>query len=140
MDNKYKPLYLLFNKGIKPVFTHYKVLEFDMYKSNIRTHYETNINGGDYYFTAISVIEDNGREEYIAYEGKYFQLEGSDIIGGLLDYMRNHIFATILIIIILLFVLGALLNIWRAERKARLRATVKESDMPNEILLENKEE
>ena len=140
MDNKYKPLYLLFNKGIKPVFTHYKVLEFDMYKSNIRTHYETNINGGDYYFTAISVIEDNGREEYIAYEGKYFQLEGSDIIGGLLDYMRNHIFATILIIIILLFVLGALLNICRAERKARLRATVKESDMPNEILLENKEE
>ena len=140
MDNKYKPLYLLFNKGIKPIFTHYKVLEFDMYKSNIRTHYETNINGGDYYFTAISVIEDNGREEYIAYEGKYFQLEGSDIIGGLLDYMRNHIFATILIIIILLFVLGALLNICRAERKARLRATVKESDMPNEILLENKEE
>ena len=140
MDNKYKPLYLLFNKGIKPVFTHYKVLEFDMYQSNIRTHYETNINGGDYYFTAISVIEDNGREEYIAYEGKYFQLEGSDIIGGLLDYMRNHIFATILIIIILLFVLGALLNICRAERKARLRATVKESDMPNEILLENKEE
>jgi uncharacterized membrane protein len=140
MDNKYKPLYLLFNKGIKPVFTHYKVLEFDMYKSNIRTHYETNINGGDYYFTAISVIEDNGREEYIAYEGKYFKLEGSDIIGGLLDYMRNHIFATILIIIILLFVLGALLNICRAERKARLRATVKESDMPNEILLENKEE
>jgi len=140
MDNKYKPLYLLFNKGIKPVFTHYKVLEFNMYQSNIRTHYETNINGGDYYFTAISVIEDNGREEYIAYEGKYFQLEGSDLIGGLLDYMRNHIFATILIIIILLFVLGALLNICRAERKARLRATVKESDMPNEILLENKEE
>ena len=140
MDNKYKPLYLLFNNRIKPVFTHYKVLEFDIYQANIRTHYETNINGGDYYFTAISVIEDNGREEYIAYEGKYFQLEGSDIIGGLLDYMRNHIFATILIIIILLFVLGALLNICRAERKARLRATVKETDMPNEILLENKED
>ena len=140
MDNKYKPLYLLFNNRIKPVFTHYKVLEFDIYQANIRTHYETNINGGDYYFTAISVIEDNGREEYIAYEGKYFQLEGSDIIGGLLDYMRNHIFATILIIIILLFVLAALLNICRAERKARLRATVKETDMPNEILLENKED
>ena len=41
----------------------------------------------------------------------------------LLDYMRNHIFATIIIFIIILFVCGMICNIIRIDRRPK-RGTI----------------
>ena len=115
IDKKYMALYLLFSK-IEPSFSKNIILENDETKSVLKTYSEFDMKSGDYYFTSISIIEDNGREAYLAYEGEFLNVEGSKL-GGLLNYMKNHIFATILIIIILILFIGCMINICRVERR-----------------------
>ena len=117
IDEKYMALYLLFNDDITPTFRKNKVLDLDPTQGIVKTHTTNDIKGGEFYFTAVSIIEDKGREQYLAYEGIYMEIEDSDPIGGILDYMKNHVFATILIIIVIMLVLGIMVNICRAERR-----------------------
>ena len=120
INEKHKPLYLFFSE-IKPDYTMYKILESDEYKS--KTYKESNFDYvGEFYFTCIAVIEDNEREEYLGFYSNLI-IEGTkkeeEEEGGLLDYMKNHVFATILIIIILLFFIGIMINVCRNERKSK---------------------
>jgi len=120
INEKHKPLYLFFSE-IKPDYTMYKILESDEYKS--KTYKESNFDYvGEFYFTCIAVIEDNEREEYLGFYSNLI-IEGTkkeeEEGGGLLDYMKNHVFATILIIIILLFFIGIMINVCRNERKSK---------------------
>ena len=126
-------LYLFFNK--KPVFTMYKALDKNQVKKSIQKSFTTTEikSGGTYYFTCVSVIEDNEREEYLGYKAVKITLEKSDKTGGLLDYMKNHIFASVLIIIIILFVLGMMVNMCRNEKKSQLSIN---SEGPGQILEE----
>jgi len=110
-------LYLFFSKT--PVFTMYKALDKNQVKKSIQKSFTTTEIKleGTYYFTCVSIIEDNEREEYLGYKAVKLTLETSDKVGGLLDYMKNHVFATVLIIIIILFVLGILVHECRNEKK-----------------------
>ena len=133
LKEEYISLYLFFSK--EPVFTMYKVLDKNQVKKGIHKSFTTTEikSGGTYYFTCVSVIEDNEREEYLGYKAIKLTLETTDKVGGLLDYMKNHIFATVLIIIIILFVLGMMVNMCRNERKPEIFIDAEE---PGQILKE----
>ena len=117
-------LYLFFSK--KPVFTMYKAFDKNQVKKSIEKSFTTTEikSKGNYYFTCVSIIEDNEREEYLGYKAVKFTLETSDTVGGLLDYMKNHIFATVLMIIIILFVIGMMVNMCRNEKKDQVSINV----------------
>ena len=117
-------LYLFFSKS--PDFTMYKALDKNQVKKSIQKSFTTTEIKfeGTYYFTCVSVIEDNEREEYLGYKSVKLTLETSDKVGGLLDYMKNHIFATVLMIIIILFVIGMMVNMCRNEKKDQVSINV----------------
>ena len=77
------------------------------------------------YLTAICVIEDNEREIYFAYKGIKDNIKSAGFLQDLFDYMEDHIFATIIILIVIIMVLGMLINICRAERKGGRLPSVK---------------
>jgi hypothetical protein len=116
-------LYLLFNK--KPAYTIYQELTLNSDTGTKKKIEDTKIKAGKYYFTGVSVLKDNGREQFIGYPGKSYNVDSSSLFGELLDYMKNHVFASILIIIIILFILGIMVNICRAERKGGRISSVK---------------
>ena len=72
---------------------------------------------GEYYFIAVSVILDNGREQYLGFKGLSYKVDNSSLWGKISDYMKNHVFTSIIIIIIILFMLGIMVNICRAEKR-----------------------
>ena len=116
-------LYLLFNK--KPAYTIYQELTLNSETGTKKKIEDTKIKAGKYYFTGVSILKDNGREQYIGYPGKSYEVDSSSLFGELLDYMKNHVFASILIIIIILFILGIMVNICRAERRGGRVSSVK---------------
>ena len=115
-EGNYLPLYLLFS-DIKPIFTKYEILDkIDRFNSKFTTI--NNIkHGGDLYLTAICVVEDNEREIYFAYKGIQKDIKNAGLLQDLLDYIEDHIFASIIILIVIIMILGMLINICRAERK-----------------------
>ena len=120
----YLPLYLFFS-DIKPMYTKYEVLDkIDRYYSKWTTI--NNIkHGGDLYLTAICIVEDNEREIYFAYRGIKKNVKNAGILQDLLDYMGDHIFASVIILIVFIIILGMLINICRAERKGGRLSSVK---------------
>ena len=123
-NNHYIALYLLFS-DITPIFEKYDVLtDITIYDSK-RTIPNKIKKGGDLYFTAICVLEDNEREIYFAYEGIRKEIDEKNFFDDLLDYMKDHVFATVIILIVLLIILGMLINICRTERKVGRLSSVK---------------
>lgn len=123
IDENYLSLYLLFS-DIKPVYTLYKSLDKEQIEKKVKQEItiEWKENGGKYIFTCVNIFLDNERTEYLGYKAETKEIEESSSL--LLDYMRNHIFATIVIIIIILFFCGMICNIIRIDRKPK-RQTVK---------------
>ena len=117
VENEYKSLYLLFNNEIKPDFTFSKELDTDPSLKPLKTITDTSIKAGEYYFIAVSVILDNGREQYLGFKGLSYKVDNSSLWGKISDYMKNHVFTSIIIIIIILFMLGIMVNICRAEKR-----------------------
>ena len=122
-DDEYKPLYLFFSDKT-PAFQMYKVtIESD---KKIRTFTTTAFDySGDFYFACTVVIEDNEKEEYLAFAGVPLRVGSSDYGEGLLDYILNHLLTAIIIGIIALLIIGMMINICRAERGNKGRTTVK---------------
>ena len=120
----YLPLYLLFS-DIKPMYTKYEVLDkIDRYYSKYTTINDIK-HGGDLYLTAICIVEDNEREIYFAYKGIKKNVKNAGFIQDLLDYIKDHVFASIIIFIIIILILGMLINICRSERKGGRLSSVK---------------
>ena len=117
VENEHKSLYLLFNNEIKPDFTFSKELDTDPSLKPLKTITDTSIKAGEYYFIAVSVILDNGREQYLGFKGLSYKVDNSSFWGKISDYMKNHVFTSIIIIIIILFMLGIMVNICRAEKR-----------------------
>ena len=122
IDENYLSLYLLFS-DIKPVYTLYKSLTKEEIKKKIEQEYtiEWNKDGGEYIFTCVNIVLDNERTEYLGYKAETKEIKSSS--SKFLDYMRNHIFATIIIFIIILFVCGMICNIIRIDRRPK-RGTI----------------
>ena len=122
-DDEYKPLYLFFSDKT-PAFQMYKVtIESD---KKIRTFTTTAFDySGDFYFACTVVIEDNEKEEYLAFAGVPLRVGSSDYGEGLLDYILNHLLTAVIIGIIALLIIGMMINICRAERGNKGRTTVK---------------
>ena len=118
IDENYLSLYLLFS-DIKPVYTLYKSLTKEEIKKKIEQEYtiEWKKDGGEYIFTCVNIVLDNERTEYLGYKAETKEIKSSS--SQLLDYMRNHIIATIFIIIIILFFCGMICNIIRIDRKPK---------------------
>ena len=115
-NNHYISLYLLFS-DIKPIYENYEVLKDITIYDSKRTIPNKIKKGGDLYFTAICVLEDNEREFYFAYEGIRKEIEDKNFFDDIVDYMKDHVFATVIILIVILIILGMLINICRNERK-----------------------
>ena len=130
----YLSIYLLFS-DIKPIFTMYKTL-YSSSDSSQKYKIKKIDKEGDYYFTCVAVIQDNERIEYIGYKAVSLKLEESDASfwEDLADYIKEHVFASIVIFIIILFVLGVMVNICRTERKKSKNASSKSV----ELILEDK--
>ena len=123
-NNYYISLYLLFS-DIEPVFEKYDVLrDITIYDSK-RTISNKIKKGGDLYFTAICVLEDNEREIYFAYEGIRKEIDDNNFFDDLLDYIKEHVFASVIILIVILIILGMIINICRNERKSGRLSSVK---------------
>ena len=107
------------------MFTKYEVLDsIDRFNSKWTTI--NNIkHGGDLYLTAICVLEDNEREIYFAYKGIKKNIKNAGLFQDLLDYIKDHVLASIIILIVIIMILGMLINICRAERKGGRLSSVK---------------
>ena len=118
IDGNYLSLYLLFS-DIKPAYTFYKSLNKDQIKKNLVQEFaiEWKEDGGEYLFTCVNVIVDNERTDFLGYKAITKEMKSSS--SRILDYMKNHIFATIIIFIIVLFVCGMIFNIIRIDRRPR---------------------
>ena len=127
IDENYLSLYLLFS-DIKPVYTLYKSLDKEQIEKKVKQEItiEWKENGGKYIFTCVNIFLDNERIEYLGYKAETKEIEESS--SRLLDYMKNHIFATIIIFIIILFVCGMICNIIRIDRKPK-RQTVEKIEV-----------
>jgi len=127
VDEDHLSLYLLFS-DIKPSYTFYKSLNKEQIKKKLTQEFaiEWKEEGGEYYFICANIIVDNERTEFLGY--KAFKHEMKSSSSQLLDYMRNHIFATIVIIIIILFFCGMICNIIRIDRKPN-RQTVEKIEV-----------
>ena len=123
-NNNYISLYLLFS-DINPIFEKYDVLKDITIYDSKRSISNKIKKGGDLYFTAICVLEDNEREIYFAYEGIRKEIDDKNFLDDLLDYMKDHVFATIIIFIVIFIILGILINICRNERKIGRLSSVK---------------
>ena len=120
----YLPLYLLFS-DIKPIYTKYEVLDINPYGVTLKTSINNIKHGGDLYLTAICVLEDNEREIYFAYKGIKKNIKNAGLFQDLLDYIKDHVLASIIILIVIIMILGMLINICRAERKGGRLSSVK---------------
>ena len=122
IDENHLSLYLLFS-DIKPVYSLYKSLTKEQVIKTPKQEYsiEWTEGGGQFVFTCVYIGVDNERTDYLGYKAVNKEMKSSS--SALLDYMRNHIFATILIFIILLFVCGMICNIIRIDRRPK-RQTV----------------
>ena len=120
----YLPLYLLFS-DIKPMYSKYEVVDINAFGIPLKTTINDIKHGGNLYLTAICVIEDNEREIYFAYKGIKDNIKNAGFLQDLLDYMKDHIFASIIILIVIIMILGMLINICRAERKGGRLPSVK---------------
>ena len=118
-DLNYLSLNLLFNNDLKPIDTIYRVYYKDKERA-IRQKERTNgiKEEGDYYFTCVTVVIDNEREEYFGYKAIQFFVEDTGYFGRLWNYIKNHIFSSILILIIIIFSLGMVIIVYRNEKKA----------------------
>jgi hypothetical protein len=118
IDGNYLSLYLLFS-DIKPAYTFYKSLNKDQIKKNLVQEFaiEWKEDGGEYLFTCVNVIVDNERTDFLGYKAITKEMKSSS--SRILDYMKNHIFATIIIFIIVLFVCGMIFNIIRIDRRPK---------------------
>jgi hypothetical protein len=127
IDESHLSLYLLFS-DIKPTYSLYKSTTKEQIKKKIEQEYniEWTEEGGQYVFTCVNIVVDNERTEYLGYKAVNIEMKSSS--SRLLDYMKNHIFATILIFIILLFVCGMICNIIRIDRKPK-RQTVEKIEV-----------
>jgi hypothetical protein len=127
IDENYLSLYLLFS-DIKPAYSLYKSSTKEQIKKKLVQEYsiEWTEDGGEYIFTCVNIVVDNERTEFLGYKAVTKEMKSSS--SRLLDYMRNHIFATILIFIILLFVCGMICNIIRIDRRPK-RQTVDNMDV-----------
>ena len=127
IDENYLSLYLLFS-DIKPVYTLYKSLDKEQIEKKLKQEItiEWKEGGGKYIFTCVNIFLDNERIEYLGYKAETKEIEESS--SRLLDYMRNHIFATIVIIIIILFFCGMICNIIRIDHKPK-RQTVEKIEV-----------
>lgn len=126
VDEDHLSLYLLFSDK-KPTYTFYKSLNKEQIKKQVEQEFsiEWKEDGGEYLFTCVNVVVDNERTEYLGYKAETKEIESSS---RMLDYMRNHIFATIIIFIIILFVCGMICNIIRIDRKPK-RQTVEKIEV-----------
>ena len=133
LELDYLSLNLLFS-DFKPIHTYYKEFYKDEEKL-IQREIKTNDikESGNYYFTCVGIIIDNEREEYFGYKAKKLYVENSSYLGKLLDYIRKHIIATILIVVVLLIFLGIMINICRVERKKSRKEGKKTSNTINEM-------
>lgn len=134
MKEQYRSIYLLFNSDIKPEYTKYQELFVDSNSASTKTISDTQIKAGEYFFIGVSVVKDNGREQYIGYTGVYHKVESSNLWGEIADYMSEHIFASIIIIIVILFILGIMVNICRAERRSARGSSIKISELEEKAL------
>ena len=120
IDENYLSLYLLFSDK-KPAYTLYKSATKEQIKKKLVQEYaiEWKEDGGKYLFTCVNIVVDNERTEFLGY--KAFTKEMKSSSSQLLDYMRNHIFATIVILIIILFFCGMICNIIRIDHKPKMK-------------------
>ena len=130
-DLDYLSLNLLFN-DFKPKYTYYEEYTKDTTLSKREIKINDMKESGDYYCTCVCIVIDNEREEYFGYRAKSFYLEESNFFRYLLNYMKNNLFVTVLIIIIILFILAIMCKACRAGRKRRRRR--------REVAAENNEE
>ena len=128
-DEEFKPLYLFFSNK-KPTFNLYYVAGETDLKVRVKTTNDFDYTG-EFYFTCIAVIEDNEREQFLALSGVKKTISSSDLVGGFLNYFDEHLLSCIIIIIILLFLLGMMINICRAEKKHGTVIKINNSEMKN---------
>ena len=66
------------------------------------------------------------KEKYILHIKEFKKdIKNAGLLQDLLDYMKDHIFASIIILIVIIMILGMLINICRAERKGGRLSSVK---------------
>ena len=123
----YLSIYLLFS-DIKPKYTFYKSPE-EVEKEFTITSITKK---GEYYITCVAVIQDNERVDFLGYKAKKYKIEEAD--ESLLDYMKDHTIASIIILIVLFFILGVIINSCRVERKGAKDSSSKTV----ELILEDK--
>ena len=99
----------------KAIFTHYI-----QGKTEGKEEVSASLSGGDYTFACLQIIEDSEREEYIGhklYDIKIEKAKEENPLGGLIDYIKNHIFASVVIGIVILVFIAIMVNICRNEKR-----------------------
>ena len=116
----------------KSIFTHYIIG-----RKEGKEEVSVSLSGGEYTFACIEIIEDNEREEYVQmkpYSIKIETAQKDDPLNGMLDYIKNHVFATVVVGVVILLFLAIMINICRSERKHKGGIEIKVNDLGGEML------
>ena len=92
---------------------------------------------GDYTFACLQIIEDSEREEYIGhklYDIKIEKAKEENPLGGLIDYIKNHIFASVVIGIVILVFIAIMVNICRSERRKAGGLDINVNEVKGELI------
>ena len=116
----------------KSIFTHYIIG-----RKEGKEEVSVSLSEGEYTFACIEIIEDNEREEYVQlkpYSIKIETAQKDDPLNGILDYIKNHVFATVVVGVVILLFLAIMINICRSERKHKGGIEIKVNDLNGEML------
>ena len=118
---------LLFS-DIKPVFTRYIT---GTLKDKEEIDFE--LSGGEYVFSCVQVFEDNGREDYIGQKLVNINVsqeqKQTSTGNSIIEYIKNHIAATVIICVVIILFIALMINICRKERRGRVQITKIENDI-----------
>ena len=116
----------------KPAFTQYIIG-----KTKDKQEFSTNLSGGDYIFACLQVIEDSEREEFIGQKLVTINLGGKNgkgILDDFIDYVKNHVLATVIIALIIIGVITMMICICKKERNRENKIEIKVKEVSGELV------
>ena len=126
------PFSLIFSDK-KPMFTHY--IQGQTEGNNVEV--SSSLSGGEYTFVCLQIIQDSEREEYIGhklYDIKIEKAKEENPLGGIIDYIKNHIFATVVIGIVILVFIAIMVNICRNEKRKGAGLEINVNEVKGELI------
>ena len=114
----------------KPIFSHYIVGK----TSDNNLEVSADLSEGEYTFAFLQIIEDDEREEYLGQKLYSLKIESALESNPFIDFIKNHVLATVLIGVVILLFLALMINICRNEKKQNAGTEINIGEVSGEMI------